>query len=123
MSDPRHTLGLTVESAVADWLTRAGWTILSRRSRAPGGGEVDLIGLDLDGTLVAVEVRARRHGRVGSAAESIDRRRIGRLRRTLAAMASAAPPHCGLRVDLVTAEPVTGSASEWNLRRFPGIDG
>jgi putative endonuclease len=122
MSDPRHTLGLAIESRVADWLRTAGWTILSRRARAPSGGEVDIVAIDTQAILVAVEVRARRTARTGSAAESVDRRRVDRLRRTLAAVAPTAPPHAGLRVDLVTAEPIPGVPARWRLRRTAGID-
>ncbi|HSI99681.1 MAG TPA: YraN family protein [Patescibacteria group bacterium] len=123
MSDPRHALGRAAEEAVAGWLTRAGWTILERRARAGGGGEVDLIVLDPGRTLVAIEVRARRTDRTGAAASTVDRRRIRRLEATLVAYASAgAPSHRGLRVDLVTVEP-SASAHRWRLRRIPGIGG
>lgn len=122
MSDPRHVLGLAVEAAVAEWLTRIGWTVVARRARSAGGGEVDIVAVDLDGILVAVEVRARRDRRTGSAEESVDRRRIVRLRRTLAALASSAPSHTGLRVDLVTAQPVQGEDGRWRLCRTAAID-
>ena len=122
MPDPRHALGREVEDAVAEWLRRAGWTVLARRARSTSGGEVDIVALDPDGVLVAVEVRARRHTRAGSPVESVDGRRIGRLRRTLVALGPSAPPHRGLRVDLVAAEPAGGRPGSWRLRRVPGIE-
>jgi putative endonuclease len=122
MPDPRHALGLEVEGAVADWLTRAGWTVLARRARSASGGEVDIVALDPDRVLVAVEVRARRHAHAGSPVESVDGHRVGRLRRTLAAMSQSAPPHVGLRVDLVAAEPAGDRSGAWRLRRVPGIE-
>jgi putative endonuclease len=122
MSDPRHALGLAVEAAVAAWLTRSGWTIVARRARSTNGGEVDIVAVDRQRILVAVEVRARRDHRAGSAAESIDQRRIGRMRRTLVALAASTPGHAGLRIDLVTAEPVHGELGSWALHRTPGID-
>lgn len=123
MADPRHALGLAVEAAVATWLERAGWTIVDRRARSSAGGEVDIVAIDPDAFLVAIEVRARRSARTGAAATTVDRRRVGRLRRTLASVAgSAGAPHRGLRVDLVTAEPIPGSAGTWRLSRIPGID-
>lgn len=122
MSDPRHALGHAAEEAVARWLTEAGWTILARRVRAGGGGEVDLIGLDPARTLVAVEVRARRSERAGAPAATIDRRRIRRLTSTLVAVAATAMVrHRGLRVDLVAVEPAPGDGDRWRLRRTPGI--
>lgn len=123
MTDPRHALGLRVETAVADWLGSAGWCVLARRVRATGGGEVDLVAIDRDGVLVAVEVRARRSARVGAAAATVDRRRIARLRRTLASIGRAmTTPYRGMRVDLVAAEPSPGGAGSWHLQRIPGID-
>ena len=123
MTDPRQALGLKVEAAVGGWLESAGWTVLERRARAPGGGEIDLVAVDRDDVLVAVEVRARRSGRTGAPAATVDGRRIARLRRTLASIGRAsAVPHRGMRVDLVAAEPIPGPAGRWRLQRFPGID-
>lgn len=122
MTDPRHVLGLAAEEAVADWLTGNGWRVIARRARSTGGGEVDLVALDRERILVAVEVRARRSSRTGSAATSVDRRRVARLGRTLAALGAACgEPHRGLRVDLVTVEPVAEGTGRWRLTRLPGI--
>lgn len=122
MSDPRHALGRAAEEAVAGWLSRTGWTVLDQRVRAGAGGEVDLLALDPAGTLVAVEVRARRTDRTGAAAVTVDHRRIRRLEATLVAYAtSSGPPHHGLRVDLVSVEPCVAPARGWRLRRIPGI--
>jgi putative endonuclease len=122
MSDPRHALGLAAEAATERWLIRSGWQVIGRRLRPPGGGEVDLAALDPGGVLVAVEVRARRSVRTGSAAASVDARRVRRLRRSLVAIATAAGrPHGGLRIDLVAAEPVPGPPPGWHLLRLPGI--
>jgi putative endonuclease len=123
MTDPRHALGLRMEDAVAGWLESAGWHVLARRARAAGGGEVDLVAIDRDGVLVAVEVRARRSTRTGAAAATVDRRRVVRLRRTLASLGRGSPvPYRGMRVDLVAAEPIPGTADRWRLQRIPGID-
>lgn len=122
MSNPRHELGRAAEAAVGRWLTLAGWQILALRVRAGAGGEVDLIALDPTGTLVAVEVRARRTERTGAAAATVDHRRIRRLETTLVAYAAAGDArHRGLRVDLVTAEPCAGPKRGWLLRRIPGV--
>ena len=81
MGDPRHDLGLAAEAAVVGWLTDAGWRVIERRARSPTGGEVDIVAIDPERTLVAVEVRARRTRRAGEAALSVDQRRVMRLRR------------------------------------------
>lgn len=123
MADPRHLLGLAAEDAVARWLTDAGWTIVGRRLRAPGGGEVDVVALDPSRTLVAIEVRARTTARAGTAVESVDPARARRLGRTLAAIATRERlGQVSLRVDLVTAEPVPEAVGHWRLRRLAGID-
>jgi putative endonuclease len=125
MADPRHQLGQRAEEATSAWLTRHGWRVLARRLRVRGGGEVDLVALDPRGTLVAVEVRARRSSRTGTAEASVDRRRVERLSRTLSAFAAsskAVPRHGGMRIDLVTAQPMVGGPpGTWRLRRVPGI--
>ena len=122
MGDPRHLLGLAAEDAAARWLEGCGWRVFARRCRSPDGGEVDLVALDPDGVLVAVEVRARRSSRAGAAALSVDARRVARLRRTLASIGAASgTPHRALRVDLVTAEPVHGASGAWRLARIPGV--
>ena len=122
MTDPRHALGLAAEDATAAWLGANGWQVLARRRRVSGSGELDVVAIDPDGILVALEVRARRSRRAGDAAASVDARRVARLRRTLADVgASCSRRHRGLRVDLVTAEPVVGQAGRWRLLRFPGI--
>ena len=122
MGDPRHDLGVAAEELVAAWLEGAGWRLLGRRVRAAGGGEVDLVALDRDQVLVAVEVRARRTQRAGVGTESIDARRTARSGRTLAACAARlAPGHRGLRIDLVSVVPEPGPAARWRLRRTPDI--
>ena len=121
MGDPRHLLGLAAEAAVAAWLTDAGWRIVERRARSPSGGEVDLVAIDPDRTLVAIEVRARRSRRTGSVAATVDARRVARLGRTLGAIAaSGRHPHRALRLDLVTVEP-SEERGKWRLVRVPDI--
>lgn len=122
MGDPRHVLGTAAEAAVERWLTAAGWRVLARRCRPAGGGEIDLVAIDRSGVLVAIEVRARRSARAGSAAASVGPPRVARLRRSLATLAPMLNvTHRGLRVDLVTAEPVADPPGGWRLARLPGI--
>lgn len=107
---------------MARWLTDAGWTIVGRRVRAGGGGEVDIAALDRSRILVAVEVRARTTARTGRAAETVDAARCRRLGRSLAAIATRERiAATGLRIDLVTAEPEPGELGRWRLRRIAGI--
>ena len=122
MGDPRHALGTAAESAVAAWLEGIGWRVLGRRVRSAAGGEVDLVALDPDRVLVAIEVRARRTARTGIGSEAIDGRRTARTGRTLAAFAAGAGlDHRGLRIDLVSVTPEPRPADRWRLRRTPDI--
>jgi putative endonuclease len=120
--NPRHELGMRAEAAAAQWLERAGWTIVGRRLRTPVGAEVDLLAVDPRNTLVAVEVRARRSARTGTPEASVDAERLGRLRRSVASLArSRQPPPEGLRVDLVTVAPSQVGPGRWVLRRHAGV--
>jgi putative endonuclease len=119
MTDPRHDLGLRAESLVAQRLAQSGWSILARRWKV-SEGELDLVALDPLGTLVGVEVRGRRSSRAGSAAESVDRRHLARLRAALVRYAASEPvTHRGLRVDLVALD---ARPSGWRMVRHTGID-
>ena len=84
----------------------AGLRPVARNYRTPGrgGGEIDLIMRQADGTLVFVEVRKRKSSAYGGAAASVgsvkQRRIIFAARHYL--MRLAAPPPC--RFDVVTVE-------------------
>ena len=121
MPDPRHLLGARAEDAAAAWLANAGWRVLARRWRA-SAGELDLVCLDPSGALVGVEVKLRRTPHAGSAAESVDRHRLMRLRTTLARFAVERDLAfvADLRLDLVTVTPAQGG--QWRLARYPGVD-
>jgi putative endonuclease len=120
MSDPRHELGRRAEGAVAGWLAGRGWRILHQRWRG-SRGELDLVCLDPDGVLVGVEVKLRRSERAGSGAESVDRRRVARLRAALAVYAAGGTiARRDVRLDLVMLAPA--GDGRWRLRRVPGID-
>ncbi|QXL84258.1 YraN family protein [Comamonas sp. NLF-1-9] len=73
--------GQQAEDAALAHLQAAGLKLVQRNYRTPGrgGGEIDLILRDADGTLVFVEVRSRASAGFGGAAASIGalkRRRI-----------------------------------------------
>lgn len=122
MGDPRHDLGNAAEAAVAAWLERSAWCVLGRRVRSANGGEVDLVALDPDRVLVAIEVRARRTARSGIGSERIDARRTARMGRTLVAFAARnGLGHRALRIDLVSVTPEPGGSAAWRLRRLPDI--
>ena len=122
MPDPRHALGERAEEAAATWLTSRGWIILARRWRCPEG-ELDLVAHDPDGVLVGIEVKVRRTGRAGRPAETIDLRRLRRVRAALGRFASGSPHAAwnGLRVDFVALR--SEDRGHWRLSHHRGIDG
>lgn len=121
MPNPRHVLGERAERAAAEWLTTRGWTILARRWRCPEG-ELDLVALDPGRVVVAIEVKVRRTSRAGAPLESIDRRRLRRLRAALGHFVADTPAAAGdgIRVDLVAVHPDDGGC--WRLTHHPAID-
>lgn len=99
-------LGDAAESLALTHLLRAGMKLVETNYRTPGrgGGEVDLIMLGPDGTLVFVEVRQRKGDGHGGAAASVSlvkqRRIIFAARHYL--MRFASMPPC--RFDVVTVQ-------------------
>jgi len=71
------TFGKESEQAAAIYLQKHGYRILHRNYRV-ARGEIDLIA-DHQGTLVFVEVKARRNARFGSPALAVDFRKQQRL--------------------------------------------
>lgn len=110
-------LGDEAEVAALAYLIKAGLKLVERNYRTPGrgGGEIDLIMRDADGTLVFVEVRRRAGQSHGGAAASIgavkQQRIIFAARSYLTRLGS--PPPC--RFDVVLVE---GLAIEWLRAAF-----
>lgn len=112
--------GQAAEDAALAHLQRAGLRLLERNYRVAAGpsrraGEVDLILLDRDGTLVFVEVRARADASHGGAAASVttakQRRLIYAAQHYL--LRHASPPPC--RFDVVA---IDGQALSWLQAAF-----
>lgn len=111
----RKGVGDDAEERALQHLLRQGLRLVQRNYRVAAGprargGEVDLIMLDRDGTLVFVEVRARRSLSHGGAAASVTH---GKQRRVIYAAQHylrrhASPPPC--RFDVVA---IDADALEW----------
>jgi len=108
-------IGDLAETRALAWLQARGLTLVQRNYRIAGGpfargGEVDLILRERDGTLVFVEVRARRSADSGGAAASIGR--VKQQRIVFAAQHYVAnlalPPPC--RFDVVA---IDGEQFDW----------
>ena len=104
-----------------------GWTILARRARL-GRLEVDLVALDPGSppALVVVEVRWRGTRAFGLPEETVDARKLARLRRAAGALVATGRlpdgtplPAGSVRVDVVAVEP--GSAGRLRLRHHRAV--
>jgi putative endonuclease len=100
-------VGDAAESAVLGQLQGAGLTLVQRNYKTPGrgGGEIDLIMREPDGTLVFIEVRQRSSAAHGGAAASVSatkQRRIVLAARFFLMRFGNNPPAC--RFDVVAVE-------------------
>lgn len=116
MRTAAQRLGDAAEALVEARLTAAGWTILGRRVRV-GRAELDLVAVDPGppARLVAVEVRWRRRSDHGRPEETVDRRKLLRLRAALGRLGAwpalpdgTALPSLPPAVDVVAVEPGPG---------------
>lgn len=105
--------GDAAERLVSDSLTAAGWMILGRNAHV-GRAELDLIGIDPGPprTLVVVEVRWRARRDFGLPEETVDHRKLARIRQAAFALRATGMlpngtliPPLPLRIDLVAVEP------------------
>jgi putative endonuclease len=113
MASRSVAVGRVAEAAAAQWLEGSGWRILGRNVRI-GRNEVDLVALDPGppGRLVAVEVRWRRRTDHGRPEETIDGRKVGRLRTAIVGLLAAGVlpdgtllPSLPPAIDVITVEP------------------
>ena len=98
-------VGDVAESIALAHLRKAGMTLVDNNYRTPGrgGGEIDLIMKDTDGTLVFVEVRQRAsqsHGGAGASISAVKQKRIVFAARTYLMRFKSLPP-CRFDVVLI----------------------
>lgn len=90
------------EDVAAAFLTAAGYRVLQRNVRLPGG-EIDALCLD-GSTLVVVEVKRRDTATFGSALGAVDARKRATLRRIAEEYAQIVAPTAKIRFDIVTID-------------------
>ena len=81
ISPPTKSVGDAAEAVALEYLRDRGLTFQEANYRTPGrgGGEIDLIMKDADGTLVFIEVRQRAsnsHGGAGASISAVKQQRI-----------------------------------------------
>ncbi len=102
MSRRTNSLGRAGEVLAERLLSNAGYRLLARNLRLPGG-EVDLLFLD-GSTLVVVEVKRRESSDFGSALAAVGRSKRATLRRIAADYAQVVAPHARVRFDVVAID-------------------
>lgn len=115
-----HDIGRTGEALARLFYEALGYRCLAANYRLPGG-EIDLVVIR-DRTLVFVEVKTRSRGAVASPEETVTRRKLHLLRRSVRAYLhrESPPPWAFLRIDLVAVEN-RGEGAGLVLRHHPGI--
>ncbi len=122
MATERQRRGALAESEAAGYLIGLGWRVVARNLKV-GRDEIDILAIDVEppATLVVVEVRSLRTAAFGSPEERVDRAKVGRLYRALAALGSSLETGAGLgrlprRVDLVVVDRRLGPPEIRHLR-------
>lgn len=95
-------LGELGERIAGTFLQIKGYRIVRRNYRF-AGREIDLL-VEKGDLLIAVEVKLRRGGRFGAAAQAVDARKLGRLRVAMEGLLSTAGAACTPRIDLVVID-------------------
>ncbi len=102
VSDGRAELGRWGEELAAQHLVASGAQVLARNWRCRTG-ELDIVALEADGTLVFCEVKTRRGSAFGEPAEAVGARKARRLRELACRWLAQDRPagHHELRFDVV----------------------
>lgn len=101
-SKPNTAKGRDGEDRAAAFLANAGYRIVRRNLRLPGG-EIDLVCRDRD-TIVFVEVKLRTTGRFGSALSAVGAAKRATLRRLAADFVQIVAPNAHFRFDVVAVD-------------------
>ena len=113
--------GQKAEDAALHYLQQQGLKLLARNFRTPGrgGGEIDLVMQERDGTVVFVEVRQRGRADFGGAAGSIAAAKQRRIVLAARHYVAAQPRLPACRFDAVLVEP----AITWLRAAFDAGEG
>lgn len=94
--------GRAGEDRAAAFLEQAGYRVVRRNLRLPGG-EIDLVCRDRD-TIVFVEVKFRTNGRFGSALSGVTAAKRDTIRRLAADYVQIVAPNAHFRFDVVAVD-------------------
>ena len=114
--DYRKYLGQAGEEYACRFIEEQGLEVLERNWRDSNRGELDILARE-GNTAVVVEVRTRVGIGYGSALESIDTRKVLKLRRLAAQWARQRRLHSKLRIDIVALDGASGLRTRTARRR------
>ena len=118
----RGELGRAGEDLAVVFLEGKGMEVLERNWRDGPRGELDIVARDpVDRTLVFVEVRTRRGTLHGTALESVDARKLARLRRLVSAWLAAHDQHGRVRLDVIAVQVEAGDGAGAHVTWLRGI--
>lgn len=122
MAKISQTAGQQKEQLAAQWLQQQGISLLAQNFRIKGG-ELDLIGLDAQQTLIFFEVKYRQSAQYGHASEFISAQKQRRLIRSAQVFLLKHPQYQNLpqRFDVITFEGQQ-TQPNWIQNAF-GVDG
>ena len=122
MRTQRQRRGAAAEEEAVAYVERLGWRVLARNLKL-ARDEIDILGIDPGppAALVVVEVRSLRTAAFGEPEERVDRAKVGRLYRALAALGGSLETGQGMgrlprRVDLVIVDRRPGRSEIRHLR-------
>jgi len=98
----RRRIGELGERIASGFLAVKGYEILQSNYRF-ARREIDIVARD-GGSLVAVEVKLRRGRRFGTAAEAVDRKKIGRIRMALEGILNSSDTNLAPRIDVIAID-------------------
>ncbi len=114
----KDILGRRGEQVAAEYLERAGFRILDRNYRCPGG-EIDIVAADRR-VLVACEVKTRSGVRYGAPVEAVTGEKLRRLRRLAVRWVLAhGLTFDGLRVDIVGV--LMTASGDYTIEHLRGV--
>ena len=114
----KDIIGRQGEQVAAEYLEQAGFRILDRNYRCPGG-EIDIVAAD-GRVLVACEVKTRSGVRYGAPVEAVTGEKLRRLRRLAVRWVLAhGLTFDGLRVDIVGV--LTTASGDFTIEHLRGV--
>ena len=119
----KSATGTIGEDIATQYLKGLGWKIIERNFRKPWG-EIDIVALDRDRTLVFVEVKTMKNPGALTPEDNMTRAKYQKVSRTAALYAASSPlvkENRGWRIDLVAIDLDEKPRDENNIRHYRNV--